>query len=208
MHSGIDPQRFEKTTGEHLLTEFDIKENQTVVINVAHLAGHKGHKYLVRAIPHVLKKIPQVRFFIVGGGELKDELKALAASLNLDSELVFTGYRQDVGAFYKIADLFVMSSVQEGLGTSVLDALATGIPVVATNSGGIPEIISDGKTGRLVDAANPMALAQGIVDSLTHPENTQKMANKGLNLVRQNFSIQAMVSKNIEVYQNILSLAG
>ena len=207
VHSGIDHQRFEKTTGEHLLTEFDIKANQTVVINVAHLAGHKGQKYLVQAIPHVLKKMPHVRFFIVGGGELKNELKALAASLNLNRELVFTGYRQDVGAFYKIADLFVMSSVQEGLGTSVLDALATGTPVVATNSGGIPEIISDGKTGRLVDAANPIALAQGIVDSLMHTADAQQMANQGLNLVRKNFSIQAMVNKNVDVYQRILSLS-
>ena len=83
------------------------------------------------------------------------DLKALAASLGLNRELVFTGFRRDVGAFYKIADLFVMSSVQEGLGTAVLDALALGKPVVATNSGGIPEIIQDGKTGRLVEPANP-----------------------------------------------------
>ena len=207
VHSGIDPHRFVQATGDHLLSEFDIAENQKVVINVAHLAGHKGQKYLVRAIPHVLKKIPDVRFFIVGGGELKDELKALAASLGLNRELVFTGYRQDVGAFYKIADLFVMSSVQEGLGTSVLDALALGTPVVAANSGGIPEIITDGKTGRLVEAANPIALAKGIIDSLTHTGQVKQMANRGLDLVRQDFSIQAMVSKNADVYQRILSLA-
>ena len=91
-HSSIDPQRFRPATGDHLLSEFDIKANQQVVINVAHLAGHKGQIYLVRAIPHVLAKLPDTKFFIIGKGELLDELKETASKLGLKKELVFTGF--------------------------------------------------------------------------------------------------------------------
>jgi len=205
VHSGIDPQRFMQATGDHLLSEFDIRENQKVVINVAHLAGHKGQKYLVRAIPRVLAKLPDTRFFIIGKGELMDELKETASELGLKRELIFTGFRNDVADFYQIADLYVMSSLQEGLGTAVLDALALAKPVVATNAGGLPEIVHDGKTGRLVAAADPAALADGIVDMLTRVEAAKAMANAGRTMVQNCFSIEAMVDNNIEVYKKVLA---
>ena len=133
------------------------------------------------------------------------ELKALAASLGITRELVFTGFRSDVGAFYKIADLFVMSSVQEGLGTALLDALAEGKTVVATDCGGIPEIIYDGETGRLVEPANPEALARGIIDALRHPELAGRMADRGRALVQNRFSIETMAENNLAVYRMLLS---
>jgi glycosyltransferase involved in cell wall biosynthesis len=205
VHSGVDLRRFAGVSGEHLTTEFNLIPGEKVVINVAHLAGHKGQQFLVRAIPRVVKKIPGVRFFIVGKGELLAELKALAASLGITRELVFTGFRSDVGAFYKLADLFVMSSVQEGLGTAVLDALAEGKAVVATDCGGIPEIIHDSETGRLVEPANPEALADGIVDMLTRVEAAKAMAIEGRAMVQNCFSIEAMVDNNIEVYKKVLA---
>ena len=208
VHSGVDLQRFAGTSGDHLITEFNLDPDEKVVINVAHLAGHKGQQFLVRAVPGVLEKIPGIRFFIVGKGELLAELKALAASLGIAHKLVFTGFRGDVGAFYKIADLFVMSSVQEGLGTAALDALAAGMPVVAANSGGIPEIIRDGETGRLVAPSSPEALAEGIIDMLTHPELAGRMAARGREMVAERFSIEAMAEKNLAVYRMLLSSGG
>ena len=205
VHSGIDPHRFKQASGDHLLSEFDIGENQQVVINVAHLAGHKGQKYLVRAIPQVLAKLPDTRFFIVGQGELLDELKQTASGLGLKRELVFTGFRNDVADFYRIADLFVMSSVQEGLGTAVLDALALAKPVVATDTGGLPEIIQDGKTGRLVVPADPAALAEGIIEMLTRTEAAKAMAEAGRAMVQNFFSTDAMVENNIKVYEKVLA---
>jgi glycosyltransferase involved in cell wall biosynthesis len=132
-----------------------------------------------------------------------DELKATAADLGLKRELIFTGFRHDVADFYRMADLFVMSSVQEGLGTAVLDALAIAKPVVATHTGGIPEIIQDGKTGRLVEPADPKALANGILDMLSHTEAARIMADAGRAMVETHFSVDAMVDKNIEVYQKV-----
>jgi glycosyltransferase involved in cell wall biosynthesis len=205
VHSGVDLQRFAGVSGEHLITEFNLTPGEKVVINVAHLAGHKGQNYLVRAIPHVLAKLPDTRFFIIGQGELMDELRALASYLGLNRELVLTGFRSDVGAFYEVADLYVMSSIEEGLGTAVLDALALGKPVVATRAGGLPEIIEDGKTGRLVAPADPRALAEGIIELLTHSDLAKAMASEGPARIQQFFSIDAMVGKNIEVYKKILA---
>ncbi len=205
VHSGIDLQRFTGISGDHLLSEFKLKPGEPVVINVAHLAGHKGQKFLVGAIPYVLKEIPNARFFIIGRGELMSELQALSASLGINQALTFTGFRNDVGAFYNIADLFVMSSVQEGLGTAILDALALGKPVVAANSGGIPEIIKDGETGRLVEAADSQALAQGIVEMLTQAAQAEAMAQRGQAVVKAKFSIDAMAENNLAVYNRLLS---
>lgn len=206
VHSGINPNRFDDASKDHLIEEFTIKSSEQVVINVAHLAGHKGQQYLVRSIPLVLAKIPTARFFIVGGGELMDELKTLAASLGIKEKLIFTGFRWDVGAFYQLADVFVMSSIQEGLGTAVLDALALGKPVVAAKSGGIPEIVDDGKTGRLVAPADPAALAAGIIELLTHTGRAKQMASQGQAKIREQFSVEAMVDKNIKIYQHILKI--
>jgi glycosyltransferase involved in cell wall biosynthesis len=147
-----------------------------------------------------------VRFFIIGEGELLTELQTLSDSLGITQALTFTGFRGDVGAFYNIADLFVMSSVQEGLGTAMIDALALGKPVVAANAGGIPEIIKDGETGRLVDAANPLALAQGIIQMLTNKDQAQAMAQRGQALVKEKFSIDAMVENNLAVYHQLLDI--
>jgi len=208
VHSGIDPDRFRHLSGNHLIKEFNLQPHEKMVINVAHLAGHKGQQFFVRAIPQVLEKNRDVRFFIVGGGELSAELQALSTALGIGHKLIFTGFREDVGAFYKLADLFVMSSVQEGLGTAVLDALAMGIPVVAANSGGLPEIISDGHTGRLVEPANPNALADGIIQLLTNTDLAKRMASRGRELVRNNFCIDTMVANNIEVYRTVLNRAG
>ena len=202
--SGINPNRFANAGTDDLIAEFNIKSSEQIVINVAHLAGHKGQQYLVRAIPLVLAKIPTARFFIVGGGELMDKLKNLAASLGLKKELAFTGFRRDVGAFYQIADLFVMSSVQEGLGTAVLDALALGKPVVATQSGGIPEIIKNGENGLLVSPADPKVLSEGIIRMLTDDELAKRVAKTGQSMVKQQFTIDTMVDGNIDVYRRIL----
>jgi glycosyltransferase involved in cell wall biosynthesis len=204
VHSGIDTNRFATSRTESLMGEFGLEEDERIVLNVAHLAGHKGQSYLLRAVPLVLEEIPATRFFVVGGGDLRSELTRLAKDLSVQDKVVFTGFRDDVGGFYKIADLFVMSSLQEGLGTALLDALALGIPVVATAAGGITESVWHGKTGRLVPPGDPDALAKEIVYMLRHPEEAHKMKGFGQALVQKRFSKEAMVRGNVHVYRHIL----
>lgn len=208
VHSGVDIDRFAASSCDHLVTEFDVRSEERVVLNVAHLAGHKGHRYLLKAIPLVLKEVPSARFLVVGGGQLKSELMDLTNRLNLKNRVVFTGFRNDIGAFYKLADLFVMSSVQEGLGTAVLDAMASGVPVVATRAGGISECVHDGMTGKLVAAGDHYALANAIVYMLKHPNEARCTAELATRMARQHFSVKAMVEKNVGVYHKVLKHHG
>lgn len=121
--SGVDPARFEADSPTALAAEFRLRPQDRIVLNAGHLVGIKGQRHLIQAAPMVLAKIPQARFFIVGGGPLQSELEALAHSLGLGDRLVLTGFRADVWAFYRAAELFVMSSTSEVLGTAVLDAM-------------------------------------------------------------------------------------
>ncbi len=199
--SGVDPARFESAPGDAVAAEFRLRPRDRVVINAGQLVGIKGQRYLVRAIPRVLEKVPDARFFIIGGGPLQTELSALAHSLGLSDRLVLTGFRPDVGAFYRAADLFVMSSTSEGLGTAVLDAMALGIPVVASRAGGIPEAVADGVNGRLVPPADPEALAAGIIELLTDAEKAERYGQAGRERVLREFSVGSMVARTLAVYE-------
>ena len=206
-HSGIDLERFAASSMEHLIPEFKLTKNDPIIVNIAHLAGHKGQIHLIKAVPLVLAKIPNARFFIVGGGKLLAELQALASSLDINRNLTFTGFRDDVGAFYQLADIVVMSSIQEGLGTAIIDALALAKPVIATDAGGIPEIIENGVTGTLVPPADPQALADGIIKYLTDPKQAEQIGILGQKKVREHFCMDTMVEKNIDVYTQLLGSA-
>jgi glycosyltransferase involved in cell wall biosynthesis len=153
----------------------------------------------------VVKKHPEIRLFILGKGRLELQLKAMAEALNLERNIIFTGFRKDVGAFLNIFNLLVVSSVEEGLNSTILDALSLEVPVVATDAGGIPEVINNGETGILVPRADPEALASGILWMLSNPDQAKAMAKKGREKVIKQFSDKVMVEKNIQIYQKLIS---
>jgi glycosyltransferase involved in cell wall biosynthesis len=206
--SGVDPARFEGVRAETVAAEFDLRPQERVVINVGQLVGIKGQHTIVQAIPRVLSKVPQARFFIIGGGPLAEDLARQAQGLGLGDRLVLTGFRPDVGAFYRLADLFVMSSTNEGLGTAVLDAMAMGIPVVATEAGGIPEIVADGVTGKLVPPADAPALAARIIDLLADPDWARRLGDAGRQRVLQEFSVTTMVDRTLAIYERLVGEGG
>jgi Glycosyltransferase len=128
-------------------------------------------------------------------------LKDLTAHLSLDKHVTFTGFRSDVGAFMNIFKILVFSSLEEGLGTTIIDALALEVPVVATRAGGIPEIIAHEETGLLVSPANPDALAHGIIWTLNNYGKAKEMAKRGKGDVVKKFSADAMVQGTLRIYQ-------
>jgi len=203
VHSGVDMGRVLPGSGQGFRRELGVGEDELLVGNVAHLADHKGQRYLVDAVPLVLRAFPRARFVIVGEGELAADLRARAAALNLGDRLVFTGFRPDVPAILDALDLFVMPSHLEGLGTVVMDALAAGKPVVAAAAGGIPEIIENGSHGLLVPPRDPEALAGAIVRLLRDPDLSARLATDGLRRVRDTFSVEAMVAGNLAVYREL-----
>jgi glycosyltransferase involved in cell wall biosynthesis len=204
VHSGIDLSRFEDVPASDLRREFAIPEGCPIVGNVAAMADHKGQRFLLDAVPHVLEAEPATRFFILGEGELRGQLEAQVRDLGIGEAVTFAGFRQDVPQWLRLFDVFVMSSHLEGLCTSVLDALAMRKPVVASDAGGLPEIIHNEETGLLVPAKEPVPLAAAIVRLIRDRDLGARMAARGRELVEREFSAGSMVEGTVRVYDEVM----
>ncbi len=204
VHSGIDVDRVASAPAANVHAEFWLPTHAPVVGNVAALVAHKGQRYLIDAAPFVLRELPDARFLIVGQGELELALQKQITNRHLAKHVILAGFRPDALSLHKGFDVFVMSSVTEGLGTSLLDAMASARPVVATRTGGIPEVVEDGETGLLVPPRNPQALAHAIVRLLRDEPLRQRMAAAGLVRVRAHFSADRMVQQTLDVYARLV----
>jgi glycosyltransferase involved in cell wall biosynthesis len=207
VHSGIDPARFEglPDRSEDYRREFRIPPRAPVIGNVAALSDHKGQRFLVAAAPQVLQRHPEARFLIVGEGELREALRRQVTSLHLEGRVFLPGFRTDVPSLLRFMDVYCMPSHQEGLGTSVLDAMASGTPVVAARAGGIPEMIDDGVHGTLVPPKDPEALAQALNLALDDPEKARSMAMAAKERVQRDFTVDSMVEGTIREYSWLLA---
>jgi len=203
--SGIDITKFDNLkNGDYIFREFNIPDKRVIVGTVAHLTDHKGHIYLLSAIPLVLKEFPHCFFLFVGDGELKDVLIKRAKILGIKDKVFFTGFREDIPQILSILDLFVLPSHLEGLCTSLMDAMCVGVPVVATTAGGIPEVVENEKTGLLVPPKKPKALAEAIIKLLKDEDKRKIFAVEGKKRIIQNFTASQMVEKVEQVYLSLL----
>ena len=205
VYEGVDVEAIAGLPAHDVRRELELPARAPVIGNVAALAPHKGQRHLVDAAARVVAEVPDARFVIVGAGELRDALLEQIARLGLERHVLLTGFRTDALALLKGFDLFVMSSVTEGLGTSVLDAMACGRAVVATRAGGIPESVVDGETGLLVPTRDPAALASAVLRLLRAPDRRQALGRAGRARARERFSAERMVAETIAVYE---ALAG
>ncbi len=203
VHSGIDPGRLDVEPLPR--AELGVPEGIPLLGNVAALVGHKDHRTLIAAMPVVLREVPEAHLIIAGEGPLRPNLERQIAQLNLGHAVHLLGFRNDVPAILKALDVFVMSSKEEGLGTSVLDAMAAGIPVVATAAGGIPEMVRDGETGLLAEAGNPQQLADRIVAVVRDSRMGDALRESAARLVRERFTLDAMVAGNLEIYHRLIA---
>jgi glycosyltransferase involved in cell wall biosynthesis len=152
-----------------------------------------------------------VHFLIVGDSvsqAYRDGLEAYAAALGLGQRVVFTGFRRDVPALLSAVSVSVLPSLSEGLSNVVLEAMAAGVPVVATSVGGTPEIVDDGVTGLLVPPRDAGALADAISSLLTDPARRQTIGEAGRRRVEERFSLEAMVLATEQLYERLLREAG
>ena len=200
IHEGIDVDRVTATPPAAIHQEFWLPAHAPVVGNVAALVPHKGHRYLIDAALRVVQEVPDARFMILGEGPLRPALEKQIAAHRLEKHVLLAGFRTDALAMHRAFDLFVLSSVTEGLGTSLLDAMASSKAVVATRAGGIPEVVTDGETGLLVEPRDPPALAEALVRLLKNDRLRREMGIAGLARVREHFSADRMVRKTVEIY--------
>jgi len=204
VHEGIDVERVAGAPPANVRAEFWLPTHAPVVGNIGALVPHKGQRHLVDAVPIVLADVPDARFVIVGEGELRPALEHRIRELRLDKHVVLSGFRTDVLGLLKGFDLFVMSSVTEGLGTSLLDAMAAARPIVATTAGGIPEVVVDGETGLLVPPRDAHAMAAAVVTLLRDRARREQFGRAGLARVRARFSAERMVAETLAVYERVV----
>jgi L-malate glycosyltransferase len=203
VHEGIDVDHVVAAPPVNVHEAFWLPHQAPVVGNVAALVPHKGQRYLVDAAHLVVQELPDVRFIILGEGELREHLEKQVREHHLEKHVLLPGFRADVLGCIKGFDLFVMSSVTEGLGTSLLDAMACRRPIVATRAGGIPEIVEEGINGQLVPPRDAASLAAAIVRALKDEGLRRRMGDAGFARVRERFTVDRMVSETAAVYKNL-----
>jgi glycosyltransferase involved in cell wall biosynthesis len=205
VHEGIDVDHVVAAPAVNVHEAFWLPHHAPVVGNVAALVPHKGQRYLVDAAHLVVQEVPDARFIILGEGELREHLEKQVREHHLEKHVLLPGFRTDVLGCIKGFDLFAMSSVTEGLGTSLLDAMACARPIVATQAGGIPEIVTDGVNGLLAPPRDAPALAQAIVRALKDPDLRHRMGKAGFDRVRARFTVERMVAETASVYQRLVN---
>jgi glycosyltransferase involved in cell wall biosynthesis len=175
----------------------------TFVGMVARLVPQKAPEVFVRAAAHVARARPEVRFWVAGDGELRAGVEALAEQLGVASAIEFMGHRRDVPALLRASDLFVLTSRYEGLPYSVLEAMACGLPVVATRAPGTVDVVEDGVTGILVPVEDAEAVATAILALLDDPARARALGEAGRRHVAERFSLAGMLAAHEALYREL-----
>jgi len=198
IHSGIDPQPFKI---EH---EEEPNSTRLVIGTVAVLEQRKGHRFLLEAARLLKEQGIRLRYLFAGEGAERNYLEQLVLKWGLQEEVAFMSFVFDIPAFLSSIDIFVLPSLYEGLGVSVIEAMAAGKPVVASRVGGIPELVEDHITGLLVPSGDPPALARVISNLLSQRDVQERMGIKGRERVQQHFTLELMAKRNEEFYYELL----
>jgi glycosyltransferase involved in cell wall biosynthesis len=200
IYNGVDFEEFEKVYPRRTLKdELSLPPDSLLVGMVGNIRPAKGHEFFVRAARLIVDRIPNCRFLIVGQGEgkLLDDLKQQIDQLKLRESVHLVGFREDIPFVLSQLDVFVLSSITEGLSIATIEAMALARPVVVTDSGGPAEIVEDGRTGFLTPPADPRAMAEKVVQLLNDHEMARRVGEEGRTSVRRRFGIK----QNIQAYE-------
>lgn len=180
-----------------------IDEQQPVIGCVGNLYPVKAHTYLLQALAVVRESFPNIRLLLIGRGKLLSTLKIESVDLDVEDNVLFLGFREDVCALLQAIDIFVLPSISEGLPLSILEAMAARRPVLATNVGGIPEAITDGETGLLVPPRDSQVLAEKILLLLENADLSRRLVESAEHSVISSFSAENMVRRYEELYKAV-----
>jgi glycosyltransferase involved in cell wall biosynthesis len=203
IHEGIDLAHVDAAPPASVREAFWLPHGAPVVGCIGALVEHKGHRYLVHAAADIVRAVPDARVVILGEGDLRDELTRMVHELGLERHVLLPGFRPDVLSLLKGFDLCVMPSITEGLGTSILDAMACSKAVVASAVGGIPEVVDTEVTGLLVPPRDASALGAAIVRLLRDPALADRFARAGRASVERRFTADRMVQETLDTYRRL-----
>ena len=188
-----------------LQEELSLPAHAKLVGMVSQFIPRKGHDVMLECIRNMVSEVPDARFLFFGKGSLKEKIGNMAAEMGIGDACRFCGFREDLPALLPSLDLLVHPAVMEGLGVSLLQASACGVPIVAAKAGGIPEVVIQGKTGVLVPPGDPQALARAVIRLLKEREEAERMGRAGRRMVEQRFSIDRMVEEYLDLYCQVAS---
>lgn len=203
--TGVDLTEFDpEQIRENLREELRIAPDTPVFGTVAIFRRLKGHRYLLEATREIVHSLPAAKLLLVGEGPQEKNLLRMVKEWGLQESVIMPGYREDVQRVLNTLDVFVFPSLQEALGTAILEAMAMKKPVVATRVGGIPEIVEDGRNGYLVDPENFQAIAEKVVHLLRHVGLQKEMGAQGRRFVEAHYDNRLMVKRLVELYQELM----
>lgn len=207
--NGIDTKRHNtiaEGSRELKRAEMGVRNGTHVIGIVARLSDEKDHLNLLRSIPAVVSSVrgKDFKLVIVGDGPCRENLIGTVRQLQISKKVIFLGDRSDVPELMNAFDTFILSSVTEGISLTLLEAMATGLPVVATNVGGNPEVVVDGVTGILVPPKDPEKMAEAIIRLLQNRELAKQMGDAGRKRVEEKFSLERMVREYENIYEECL----
>jgi len=206
---GVDINRFKHEDDTNIKEDFGAGY---LILSVGRLIDLKGTKYLIIAMKDVIKKFPNSKLVVAGGGPEKKKLKKLTKDLNLEDNVIFIGSikNSDLPKYYSSADVFVLPSINiqgqaETLGVVLLESMSCGTPVIGTNVGGITDIIKDGYNGFLVSDKSPEDLADKIIELLSNKELVEELSANGLKTIRERFSWEVVIEEFCNIYEQTLT---
>ena len=208
IYNGIDVNKYinvASTCRENIRRSLEVKADEFLVLATGNLTEIKGQKYLILAINSLVKNGTPVKCLIAGEGNLRNKLQEMIKELKLNNRITLLGYRNDIAELLSASDIYCMPSLKEGLGYGILEALASGVPVIASNVGGIPEVITDELNGLLVKPRDSDSLAKAIKTLINSPELRQKLSAAGKKIVMGNFSLQNTGKKILDFFFSLNS---
>ena len=206
VESGIDLEEFaliDESVKKECRVRFNFGDEPIIGI-VARLSDVKGQDILIEAMSKVVAHVPSAKLLLVGEGKMEKALRDKVRHLNLNDHVRFFSIVDRTYEMLSLFDVFAMPSRQEGLGLSIMEAQAAGLPVVASRIGGIPSLIEDGKTGVLVEPENHDALAEAIITLLQDRARMNKIGMAGREFIGRNFSADKMLDKVVVLYEQLM----
>ena len=211
IYNGIQLSRFQKRNQhslDQIKLELGLKSHNIVITTVAVLREQKGIQYMFKALPEILRHIPNLTYLVVGDGKYATSLQDLVAELHINNHVIFAGHRTDIPDILALSDLFVLPSLGDALPTVLIEALAAETPVIATQVGGIPEIIEDGSNGLLVPSSDSKSLAEACLKILKDRELSHRLTANGLETAKHRFDVKVQVGQLENLYTELIKQYG
>jgi glycosyltransferase involved in cell wall biosynthesis len=200
----VSPYNGSKDERVRLRSELGIDPDDPVLINVARLYPEKEQKWLLELFHEVRQQHPRAKLLIAGIGPLEAELRAASAALGLDDSVIFLGFRKDLPALLSVADIHVNSSSAEGVPLAICSAMAAGLPIVATEVGGLPEILNHGKAGVLVPFQSNEKFVSAVLDLIGSPERRKAYGSAARRFISEDYSLNTAVQRLQKTYDELL----